>query len=864
MTHKTMFSLLISAGISQLLPGISAQAQQKWEVKPIPVTTPWTGKVNPEKPLDFYPRPQLERKNWTNLNGLWDYVVTDSAKTVMPEKTDGKILVPYPIESALSGVQRSLNPDQSLWYKRIFNHAKSPGNKTILHLGAVDQVARLYLNGKRVGENRGGFNSFSFDISQFLKNGENELVVKVLDATDAGNYPKGKQTLQPSGMYYTSTSGIWQTVWLEDVPEQYISQVQISPDIDNKLVRVTVLSEVKGTVILQTAGKTISGRTNEPINIPVVNMRLWTTDDPFLYDLKVRLGNDQVKSYFGMRKVALEKDNQGFLRIALNNKPFYNLALLDQGFWPDGLYTAPTDEALAFDIRAAKAMGFNTIRKHIKIEPERWYYHCDRLGMLVWQDMVNPPNASNEARSIFEKHTAQTIAQLGNHPSIVSWVVFNEGWGAYDQARITAWVKSLDKTRIINGHTGENYYKGAPADSLARWPNSDVTDIHAYPDPKLPPKHAGKAMVLGEFGGVSALSIGHQWNDTGGWGYIKVDMDSLPEIYQKMTAELSKFKALGLAGSVYTQPFDVESEQNGLISYDRRVIKVPLERIAKINSAITGNNKRYHPDLLSAVAASEAKLYNAAKSRYENGTKDSLSLRQLAGMAFRANDSILYRKVTADYMRLIKQPSSADNLKFLGKLTTSMADPAFNLLVSNADKIMAVRSLGGLLEKLKQIISEKEIMKRTEPINSLAAWDSVRVSITSKYGIFVDEIVVRTQLAMLQGEHKWADMAKVAGPYFEKFERNLSPLFINGIAWDVFLHLDDQTALRNALKWSAGVIQREPKPDYLDTYANLLYKLGDKEKAIEWEEKAVKAAPDNKELAKTLDLMRKGEKTWGQ
>lgn len=862
MTYKTLFRLLISAGISQLLPGHSVQAQQKWEVKSIPVTTPWTSKVDPVKPLDAYPRPQLERKNWTNLNGLWDYAITDSAASVMPEKTDGKILVPYPIESALSGVQRSLNPDQSLWYKRAFSHANTPGTKTILHFGAVDQMTSIYLNGKLIGENHGGFNRFSFDITPFLKNENNQLMVKVLDATDAGNYPKGKQTLRPSGMYYTATSGIWQTVWLENVPEQYISDVLISPDIDSKEVMVTVRSESDLPVTLQTAGRTVSGKANQPIRLPVANMRLWTTDDPFLYDLKVTLGNDQVKSYFGMRKISIMKDDRGMVRIALNNKPFYNLALLDQGFWPDGLYTAPTDEALAFDIKAAKAMGFNTIRKHIKVEPERWYYDCDRFGMLVWQDMVNPPTDAPEARSAFEKHTKQTIAQLGNHPSIVSWVIFNEGWGAYDQARITAWVKTLDKTRIINGHTGENFYKGSPADSLAKWPNSDVTDIHAYPQPALPPQQQGKAMVLGEFGGVSAFAIGHQWNDTGGWGYIKVDMDSLSNVYSAMTTELLNFKNRGLAGSVYTQPFDVESEQNGLITYDRRLIKIPLGKIAGINSAITGNSRRYYPDILSSAAASEAKLYVQVREQYQQGRKDSLSLRQLGGMAFRNNDTVLYRKVTVDYLKLIRNPSLSENLRFLGRLTSSMADPAFDVLIANPDHLVADPSLDQLLEKLKQIISDKEIMHKPKEVNSLQEWDAFRRSITDKYGMFVDEMVVRMQVAIFQGQHRWAEMASIAAPYFKKFSMNISPMFLNGVAWDVFLHLDDQQALRNALEWSEVAVKREPTPEYVDTYANLLYKLGETKKAIEWEERAVKAVPDNKDLSKALEMMKKGEKTW--
>src|SRR5450432_3913109 len=426
-----------------LLPFFAA-AQTQWSQAPLQLPTRWSKLVTPDNALVEYPRPQMVRTNWTNLNGLWDYAITvkDAAT---PTHFDGKILVPYPIESALSGVKRALLPSQNLWYKRnIEIKSAKNGERTLLHFGAVDWKATVFVNGKEVGVHQGGYTAFSFDITDQLKTANNEIVVKVFDPTDEGIGPHGKQVLNPQNIYYTATSGIWQTVWLEAVPADYISDIKLTPDIDKNILNI-VVDAPAGFQIEVNGSK---GEPGKKINLSVPNAHLWSPADPYLYDLDIKLKKgdktiDEVKSYFGMRKISVSKEDKGIDRIFLNNKPYYNLGVLDQGFWPDGLYTAPTDEALAFDIKAIKAMGFNTIRKHIKVEPARWYFHADKIGMLVWQDMVNPNQGLPEgSKPEFEKESAEILDQLHNNPSIVTWVLFNEKWGQYDQERLTRWLKT--------------------------------------------------------------------------------------------------------------------------------------------------------------------------------------------------------------------------------------------------------------------------------------------------------------------------------------------------------------------------------------------------------------------------------------
>jgi beta-galactosidase/beta-glucuronidase len=570
-----------------------ALAQSAWQMQPVQLQTRWAKEVSPSNALPEYPRPQMARPEWQNLNGLWDYAITDSM-TGRPDNFDGRILVPYPLESALSGVKKSLQPDQKLWYRRNLElKEKQPGKRYLLHFGAVDYRALVYVNGKEAGRHTGGYQEFTLDITEALQKGNNELLVAVLDPTDKGDNPKGKQSLNPRGIMYTATSGIWQTVWLERVPAVYISDLILTPNIDAGSLSITVNSSDNNgyTIEANAGGQTAKGDAGAMFALPVSNAHLWSPGDPYLYNLSVKLlykGRivDEVKSYFGMRKIEIGKDTEGHERIFLNNRYMFNLGVLDQGFWPDGLYTAPTDSALAWDIGAIRNMGFNTIRKHIKIEPARWYYHCDKMGMLVWQDMPYPANLSAEGKVEFESENDANLRQLHNYPSIVCWVLFNEGWNKYDQERLTARMKSADPSRIVDGHTGENYDRTSPADPGKKWVNSDMTDIHDYPGPGISPYLPGKAQALGEWGGVRVVTPGHEWDPSKGWGYIQSAAAAFERKYAFMTKHLKLFEEEGLSAAIYTQPFDVEIEENGLITYDRELFKIPVEKIKQINGIL--------------------------------------------------------------------------------------------------------------------------------------------------------------------------------------------------------------------------------------------------------------------------------------
>lgn len=563
-----------------------------WKAAEFQLQTKWSKNVSPTNGLNEYPRPQMVRNEWINLNGLWEYAITDST-TYRPNNFDGQILVPYPIESALSGVKKALLPNQKLFYERTIDlKEKKTDRRYLLHFGAVDYQCNVLINGKEVGSHIGGYQSFSIDISSALQKGTNELMVEVIDPSDKGNNPRGKQVLKPGGIMYTASSGIWQTVWLEIVPLICIESLKMIPNVDKGSLQLSV--NVKGfnkdySLETKVENKILRFAQNDRIEIPVANAHLWSPDDPFLYNLNVRLlykGKvvDEVSSYFGMRKIEVKKDEQGQERIFLNNKYTFNLGVLDQGFWPDGLHTAPTDAALKFDIEAIKSMGFNTIRKHIKIEPERWYYWADKLGMLVWQDMPHPANISAEAKEEYEKENEANMQQLYNHPSIVCWILFNEGWNKYDQERLTNWMKKTDPTRLINGHSGENYDRNSPRNVNEKWISSDIADIHDYPGPDIAPALTGKARVLGEWGGVRVATPGHQWDGSKSWGYIESGAADFAKKYEFMMKHLKLFEEEGLSAAIYTQPFDVEIEENGLITYDRQVFKIPVENIKAINA----------------------------------------------------------------------------------------------------------------------------------------------------------------------------------------------------------------------------------------------------------------------------------------
>jgi len=585
--------------------------------------TRWAADVRPDRALPEYPRPQLVRPAWVNLNGQWDYAIAPKANAT-PSAYDGRILVPYPVESALSGVAKPVSPDQHLWYRRRFTAPRlADGHRLLLHFGAVDWETSVSVNGKVVGEHRGGFDPFTLDITDALRpQGEQELVVRVWDPTDKGPQPRGKQVLAPKSIWYTAVTGIWQTVWLEAVPRTHISALRVDPDIDASRMRVFLDVEganagatpvtahvtiLDGTRTVTEARGPVSGSAAggapAPIELSIPSPKLWSPRTPFLYGVRVTLSTgDAVESYAGLRKIAVRKDAAGVNRLFLNNEPLFQLGPLDQGWWPDGLYTAPTDEALRFDIEATKRWGFNMIRKHVKVEPARWYYHCDRLGMLVWQDMPSADNTTPEGKEQFTKELAALVRHLRPYPSIVMWVPFNEGWGQHDTERHTAWVQKEDPTRLVNNASG--------------WTDKNVghvMDIHAYPGPAKPGLEAARASVLGEFGGLGLPVEGHTWLDRGNWGYRSFTTnDALLDAYRKLLYQLRFQIGEGLAAAVYTQTTDVEIEVNGLMTYDRDVIKLPFDVAAMLHAPLYGAGPRTKTVVSSADEGTQAWRYTTS------------------------------------------------------------------------------------------------------------------------------------------------------------------------------------------------------------------------------------------------------------
>ncbi|HSA01502.1 MAG TPA: DUF4965 domain-containing protein [Candidatus Paceibacterota bacterium] len=587
----------------------NAWAAAEWKPAPGPLMTRWAKQVTPSKVHPEYPRPQMAREEWLNLNGLWNYAIVDKESS-RPANWDGQILVPFPVESALSGVMRRVTDKQRLWYQRSFVVPRSWKNKQVmLNFGAVDWEATVYVNGQEVGSHQGGYDGFSLEITRALKpSGPQEIVVAVWDPTDAGTQPRGKQVQRPNGIWYTPTSGIWQTAWLEPVEPAHIRKLRITPDFDASAVTVQaqalttggrtefqvevlegrkVVQEGKVEVLATT--RSIPPQASPSIKMSVPNAKPWSPASPFLYNLRITLLEngrkvDQIESYFGMRKIALGPDSKGALRLCLNNQPLFQFGPLDQGFWPDGLYTAPTDEALRYDIEMTKRLGLNMARKHVKIEPARWYYWCDKLGLLVWQDMpsgdkyigTRDPDItrSPESGRQFEKELKALVEGFYNHPSIVMWVPYNEGWGQWDTARIVDLIKKWDPTRLVNNASG--------------WTDrrvGDVMDIHVYPGPDAPSLEAKRAGVLGEFGGLGLPVKGHTWQDEKNWGYRSYK--SSAELTDAYVSLIRKLRVLtgdqGLSAAVYTQTTDVEVEVNGLMTYDRARVKMDQARITEAN-----------------------------------------------------------------------------------------------------------------------------------------------------------------------------------------------------------------------------------------------------------------------------------------
>ncbi|MBN2063825.1 MAG: hypothetical protein JW745_03405 [Sedimentisphaerales bacterium] len=609
-----------------LLALLPAAAQAQWQPADNPIMTKWGENLDPAAVWQEYPRPQLVRDNWLNLNGLWNYAITPITAPA-PQQYEGKILVPFSLESALSGVKKNLMPEDKLWYQRTFTIPTNwSGKDVILNFDAVDWDTALWVNNVFVGTHKGCFDRFSFDITGYLNDSDTqEIIVAVSDPTSFGPQARGKQKFPPEGIWYTPVSGIWQTVWLEAVPRQtYIKELKITPDIDQKTVTVTPMLkaafaknyQVKVSVL--DSGKQVAQaqvRGDKPVTINIDQPKLWSPDSPFLYDLKLTLIDgdnnntiiEEIDSYFGMRKISMGPNSKGKLVMHLNNQPLFHYGTLDQGWWPDGLLTPPSDEAMRYDIEITKEMGFNMIRKHIKVEPDRWFYWCDKLGMLVWQDMPsgmllvpkhedrtivhnphhpqqiwhNDPDLQkrSETTAQFEWELRRMIDTHYNYPSIIMWVVFNEGWGQYDTFRITDAVKELDATRLVNAVSGWTLR-----------PCGDVHDIHTY-DVKVqePEYFSDRVSVVGEYGGIGYAVKDHLWttDKDRNWGYQQSeDFIKLLNDYTFKFDQIVKMKDNGLSGAVYTQTTDVEGEINGLLTYDRKVIKFDPAKMKALHAPV--------------------------------------------------------------------------------------------------------------------------------------------------------------------------------------------------------------------------------------------------------------------------------------
>lgn len=611
---KTQFYSVLAAVMAFAAP----MAAQSWAPAGDHIRTPWADEVSPTNAHPEYPRPQMVRPEWKSLNGLWEYSIT-SKDSAQPETFDGNILVPFAVESSLSGVGRTLTPEDALWYKTTFKVPSAwKGKRLMLNFEAVDWQADVYVNGVQVGRHTGGYTHFSFDVTPYIKNGENKLAVRVLDATDNDFQPRGKQVKNPKGIWYTAVSGIWQSVWIEPVAKAHIADYYAVSDIKAGTLDVTVSTEgvqegdivkvalldggigystenASSKVIAQ--GMTVPGGT---VTLPVKDAKLWSPDSPYLYGLKVSVVRggktiDSVDGYTAMREVSLYVKNKNTKLMGLNGQPLFQFGPLDQGWWPDGLYTAPTDEALKYDIQKTKDFGFNMIRKHIKVEPSRWFYYCDQLGMLVWQDMpcfgsnnlnkwgIHNYNegtyfpATPQAKANYYKEWSEIIAQVKKFPCIVMWVPFNEAWSQFDTKAAVEFTRAQDPTRLINMSSGGNWEPDC----------GDIMDNHHYPYPAMYLWETKMANVVGEYGGIGLPLEGHLWQPDRNWGYVQYkNGDEVLAEYEKFAEHLILLVKQGVCGAVYTQTTDVEGEVNGLMTYDRKVIKLDEKKLNEINTKV--------------------------------------------------------------------------------------------------------------------------------------------------------------------------------------------------------------------------------------------------------------------------------------
>lgn len=571
------------------------------------ISTPWAVTVNKEKPWNHYPRPMMKRDRWENLNGKWQYAITPATQS-SPVEWQGEILVPFAVESDLSGVARRVGENEALWYRRTFTVPSSwKDNEVMLNFGAVDWKCDVWVNDIKVGSHIGGYTPFGIDITPALKaKGENILEVRVTDPTDAGYQPMGKQRRHPEGIWYTPVTGIWQTVWLEPVPAHHITSLHSVPDIDRNVLTVTVESSSKEKPIVAEVavfdnGKKVAGAkgfAGEKIDVAMPrNVKLWTPDTPSIYDLQITLLEDgktidRVESYNAMRKFSTARDDNGVMRMQLNGTDLFQFGPLDQGWWPDGLYTAPSYEAMIYDIDKTKEWGFNMIRKHVKVEPATWYEYCDRNGIIVWQDMPNgdygpgwEPHKfwegqdrvrSAESEANYRQEWKEIIDALRNHPCIAVWVPFNESWGQFKTKEIAEWTKSYDPGRLVNPASGGNHYHVG-----------DIIDAHHYPAPAVSVADGARVTVLGEFGGIGMPVEGHLWSPDRNWGYIQFSTPKeVTDEYEKYIEKLLKLARTVYSAAVYTQTTDVENEVNGLMTYDRKVVKIDEDRIRELNGRV--------------------------------------------------------------------------------------------------------------------------------------------------------------------------------------------------------------------------------------------------------------------------------------
>lgn len=564
-----------------------------------PLMTVWGEKMSPDTAWTLYPRPQMERDRWTNLNGLWDYAIT-KRDAGCPKEWQGKILVPFCIESALSGVGTLIEPAQNLWYHRTFTEqACTGGERLLLNFGAVDFRVQVWLNNAEVTDvpHEAGNTPWSLDITDWVKDGKNELVLCVWDPTE-GLQGSGKQSFKPQGCFYKRVTGIWQTVWTERVPDTYVKSYKVVTDIDAGTVAVTVNPEgellgVPGAKVdVLDQGKVIASGTvtawKTPVALTIKDAKLWSPETPNLYALRITLGKDHVTGYFGMRKISWQPDDKGVPRLYFNNKRYFMQGTLDQGWWPDGLLTPPSEEAMTFDITKLKSFGFNMMRKHIKVEPARYYYLCDKLGILVWQDMVSPKPEVNGAENGYRQYRFEAKEEmdvLQTFPCIVFWIPYNEGWGqpGKEKTNMTLeWVKRYDPTRLVGGPSG--------------WTDhgvGDTFDMHRYPGPGMHPVSKHRVSILGEFGGIGYAVEGHTWAKNGNWGYVSdTKLEDSFARYTKLMSELADLTKVGLAASIYTQTTDVEGEINGLMTYDRKVVKYDPEKLTALHKMVDAASQK--------------------------------------------------------------------------------------------------------------------------------------------------------------------------------------------------------------------------------------------------------------------------------